>query len=618
MKKPSAVFVILVFGLLAQGQQSLSAGNLSPLWITITNPSGPVAFGETPEYATLVWNDPWDMSDPLDVRQLDSPRCVWPNHFDDYSPCTDGYWCGQVRSDVGNPDLFLLHPGYGALDVSRTGQLRPINANYYIQLTFRMYIDSVDPGDPGLQIYWTNGTVADIGADPNRYGGSRLYKTYSGWHIYTIDLSQETSPMNGNLPWSGQLTGLRLDPGLVNMNNKIVQLDWVRLTPSQTRRIEWTTDQSGSVEIRFQSGSVDDRLLVYSGGQYPISIPASQNYYDVPASLPPGDWYVQLKVDGQTSSAAGPWQVQQAPTLRFVKPGYTSGEDYARSELGDPWDMSNSEDIYSYGDTTAPVFSDGVLSSTSMDTNPLNTCSGYWENPYINLLDDNYWDSPFTTDPAVDTSKYRYLTFRLKLGGTPDVSYGWVARVIWSDFLFQNCGVTDDIPLHAGWNEVSLDLWDSSILEPAEAACQSTWQASPERRQVRLDPLEVPEATTFYVDSIMLTANDTAPQSSVFGIQYDLNKSDSVIATFYYDTDTSSDNGRTLANEYTPPAPTPPTGPYFVYLPLVMNQYTAGVEVFQWDLTGVPAGTYYISADVDDGYSTTTWYSETPVIITVP
>jgi hypothetical protein len=618
MRKTSAVLVILIFGLLVQGQQFLSAGNPSPLGVTIVNPSGPVAFGETPEYATLVWNDPWDMSDSLDVRQLDSPRCVWPNHFNDYSPCQDGFWCGQVRSDVNNPDLFLLHPGYsGAMHVGRTGQLRPINADYYTQLTFRMYIDSVDPDDPGLQVYWTNGTVADIGADLSRYGGSHLYKTYPGWHIYTIDLSQETDPLNGNLPWSGQLTGLRLDPGLINMNNRIVRLDWVRLTPQQAHRIEWTTDQDGSVEIRFQSGSVDDDLLVYSGGQYPLSIPASQGYYDVPASLPPGDWYIQLRVNGQTSQAAGPWQIQQTPTLRFIKPSYTSGEDFAQAMLNDPWDMNNPEDVYSYGNTTAPAFSGGILSSTSIDTNPLNTCSGYWENPYLNLLDDNYWDPPFTTDPAVDTTRYRYLTFRLKLDGTPDVSYGWTARVVWSDFSFENCGVTNDIPLHAGWNEVSLDLWDSGILDD-EDPCQSPWQASPERRQVRLDPLEVPEATDFYVDSIMLTANDIASQGSVFGIQYELNKSENVTITFYYDTDRNPDNGRTLAEEYVLANPTPPAGPHFVYLPIVLNQYMSGVEVFQWDLTNVPIGTYYISADVNDGYNTTTWYSETPVIITAP
>lgn len=134
-------YTTTIFALLAltSGLLPLYAVSNQPQSITVISPSGPVAFGESPEYATLVWNDPWDMSQPLDVQQLDSPRCVWPNHFDNYTPCPSGLWCGRVRSDVSNPDLFLLHPGYrGALHVGRrTGHMRPINADYYTQLTFR-------------------------------------------------------------------------------------------------------------------------------------------------------------------------------------------------------------------------------------------------------------------------------------------------------------------------------------------------------------------------------------------------------------------------------------------------------------------------------------------------
>jgi hypothetical protein len=59
-----------------------------------------------------------------------------------------------------------------------------------------------------------------------------------------------------------------------------------------------------------------------------------------------------------------------------------------------------------------------------------------------------------------------------------------------------------------------------------------------------------------------------------------------------------------------------------VYLPLVMRRCIAtdlpkpsGIQVL-WDTTGVPAGTYYILAEVADGYNTTRWYSELPVVLT--
>lgn len=481
-----------------------------------------------------------------------------------------------------------------------------------------MYIDSVDPQDPGWQVLWTNGTVADIGNDPNRYGSSHLFKTYSGWHIYTIDLSaykQRTPPdAPGKMPWAGRLTGLRLDPGLVNMNGKVVMLDWVRLTPRQTRQIVWSTNLSGSVQILLQSSAGTNEVHMYvirsaEGREWtePLSIPASQGVYDLPASLPPGDWHVKLQVGTQISAPAGPWQVQQSPTLRFIRPSYTSSEDFAQTVLRDAWDMNNSEDVRSYANIGPPTFSNGILTSTSIDTNPTNTCAGYWEDPYIILSDGQ----------DIDTSKYRYLTFRLKLDGTPDISYGWVARVLWAGSSMQDCGITNDIPLHAGWNEVSLDLWSTNILEP-EDPCQSQWRSQSTRRLLRLDPLEVPEATTFYMDSVMLTANDVASRSSAFEVRYELNKSENITVTFYYDTDTDPTNGRIPAVEYVPPPSVPPSGSRFVYLPLVLKRFSGSMsgQVFLWDLKEVRPGTYYIGADVEDGYTKTTWYSETPVIVT--
>ena len=278
-KKPR-MQVLAFFILLAAvlGSWIRLAGTEAGATVVITNPSGPVTFGETPDYATLVWNDPWDMDQPLDIRQLDSPRCVFPNHFNDnLSWCPTGIWCGQAIVD--NPDLFLLHPGYaGALYVGREGNARPIDTSQYTQLTFRMYISEVDPNDPGFQIVWTNGTVADIGDlnNPARFGGTVLYKSYPGWNIYTIDLRKyqnyaAPAPHRGTLPWTGLITGLRLDPGFIGMTGKIVQLDWVRLSSPSTHRIEWTTSQSGPVTIRLQT---------------PGRIRGRRSFTDVPIPIP--------------------------------------------------------------------------------------------------------------------------------------------------------------------------------------------------------------------------------------------------------------------------------------------------------------------------------------------
>lgn len=625
MRDVKAVAVVLLGILLVSGQQILHARVNEPLVITITDPSGPVQLSETEEYATLVWNDPWDMSDALDVQHLDSPKCVWPFHnsFEDgFDWCPEGVWCGFSNED--NPDLFLLHPGYqGAMHVGRNGHVRSIDANRYTLLTFRMYISEVSHDDPGFQIIWTDGTVADIGGSDDRYGGTVLYQTYAGWNVYTIDLSAyqsaaAPSPHKGTLPWTGDITGLRLDPGLVGMKDKIVQLDWVRLSVSNTYQLNWTSDQSGVASITLYSRDgvgVNDslRMYDYQPGQSwssPLSVSISQGSLAIPASLPSGDWYVKLSAVGEESAFAGPWQIKEAPTLQFTKPSYTSGEDYAHAVLGNPWDMSDAADVRSYVDITTPQFSSGVMSATSLDTNPLNTCSGYWENPNIVFVDDSV--------PAMDTSKYRYFTFRLKLDGAPDISYGWVARVVWSNSGFGNAGVTNDIPLHAGWNEVSLDLWstDSNFMDDEDPNV-SPWQDSANRRLLRLDPLECPEATKFYVDQVMLTANDVVTSGDIFEVKYQLNQAENVDVTFYYDTD-QDPGGRHLAQEYLPDPPPDPTGPHFIYLPMIANNYPSSNQIFQWDTTGVNAGTYYVCADVSNSYLTTTWCSETPVIVMAP
>ena len=588
---------------------------------SVTYPNSIVALGEKPDFATLAWGNPWDMSDSLDIRQLDSPWGVYPNHFDPYEPCAEGHWCGKVRNDVSNPDVFLLHPGYnGAMHVGRIGHVSPVDAGYYTQLTFRMYIDQVPADDPGLELLWTDGTVADIGGDPVRFGESHFFKTYPGWHVYTIDLSvyENGTPdyTRGEMPWAGEITGLRLDPGLSSMNNRIVKIDWVRLTPPEKHRVGWEIEGNCEIDIELKNTDLrsEGKLKIYQGNNMPVDIFSSQVYHDILISFPPGKWYLSLGCEDQVS-LAGPWHVDPLPIFNFTRPSPRYGEDYAVSELRNAWDMSQSTDIYEYSGLTQPDFSNGVMSTSTLDSVPDNT-TPCWENPYINFLDDNYWDPPFTTDPGIDTSKYRYFSFRMLVEGTPDVSYGWISRVIWSDLLFDSCGTSNDIPLHSGWNEVVIDLWRSDVLDDCDP-CQSSWQASAYRRQLRFDPLEVPVPTTFHLDYIKLTALESKPSGDVFEVRYELMGETDPGLTFYYGPEPNSVNGRHLALEYTSEASNPSNDySHHVFLPLLMRKYQNwGGQAYLWDLSSVEPGTYYLSVDVDDGYSVTTWYSEAPMIV---
>jgi len=64
-------------------------------------------------------------------------------------------------------------------------------------------------------------------------------------------------------------------------------------------------------------------------------------------------------------------------------------------------------------------------------------------------------------------------------------------------------------------------------------------------------------------------------------------------------------------------SPSPPAGPYLVYLPLAFKNYGASTSDYgySWDTSVVSAGTYYLWVEITDGYNTTRWVSESPVVI---
>jgi hypothetical protein len=173
--------------------------------------------------------------------------------------------------------------------------------------------------------------------------------------------------------------------------------------------------------------------------------------------------------------------------------------------------------------------------------------------------------------------------------------------------------------LHAGWNTVSLDLWSNNLLDDQAAAtgCTHNWRDSPVRTQFRLDPDEIPPTSPyFHLSSVMLTAMDTASRGANFPIIYQLGSGGST-ATFYYSSNHSM-TGRQLARGSGQLVAAPMLA-HRLYFPLIANppafQPPPGTQAFQWNLSGVGPGTYYISADVSDGVKTTTWVSDTPVVV---
>ncbi len=285
------------------------------------------------------------------------------------------------------------------------------------------------------------------------------------------------------------------------------------------------------------------------------------------------------------------------PVLQITAPSYISGPDYATTEMGNPWDMSDASDVSATHALGNVSFSNGVMSAST------GNCSGTaCGDPQIILH----------VGPRIDTSKYKYVTYRMKLDGTQDTNAGSVARYLWWSSVPEQSSVTRDIVVYEGWRTVSFDLTKIK-LEPNSFA---TW-ANSNPSTFRFDPHEFTSPKSFQIDSIMLTGDNQADGS--FDIRYNASDAENnqLRTTFYYDSDAQSFNGQpiTCASAQI----SIPDGKYKLYLPALTQSGTPGSGVSgdscRWDTSSVAAGTYYIYGVTTDGTNMTRVYSQTPVIV---
>ena len=202
----------------------------------------------------------------------------------------------------------------------------------------------------------------------------------------------------------------------------------------------------------------------------------------------------------------------------------------------------------------------------------------------------------------IDTSRFRYLTYWLQVDGPYDLGAGSVARVVWNSQLLMSgttATVSQDIIVYPGMNSYTIDLAALSAapdggLEPVGAA--EPWTAGV-KRHLRLDPHEFPQARTFHIDDVKLTAKPAA--GSTFPITFLSADADGDAATvsLYYDADTNPGNGRTL----------------------IASGIPRSAGQFVWNTAGVPQGEYFIYAEATDGVQSLGRYSAVPVqVVPVP
>jgi hypothetical protein len=292
-----------------------------------------------------------------------------------------------------------------------------------------------------------------------------------------------------------------------------------------------------------------------------------------------------------------------------VAPSYISGEEWATTVAGDPWDMDSTGDIDpSETRTLSYNASGGVLDIVNSDDG-VPSCSAPWPHRPLSLNLHGH---------TIDTSKYRYFTYRYKVDEAPDQGDGGVSRVRWLLTGVWAAGRTDDISLYNdGWNTYKIDL-ATADLEAETAAWQSF-----DYDNLHILVHESHDPWTAHLDWVKLTAENEAHGSYTVGWNL-LNGSDVDTTTIYWDADRNPGGliGGWVVTDSPSGTPTPPPGPLYTYLPLAMRSYgTGSLDVdaehqFTVPTDGLTAGQrYYIVIRLAYGSKTVDWYSELPVRI---
>ncbi|MBN8548808.1 MAG: hypothetical protein J0M12_05800 [Deltaproteobacteria bacterium] len=337
-----------------------------------------------------------------------------------------------------------------------------------------------------------------------------------------------------------------------------------------------------------------------------LSSPSSQTLSVVGAGWSSGNWtklriplrngafsvgWVALRQNGCSSSDSPPspvlspghFIVNSPPTLKILQPDNRGGADFASTVLGNPWNFDNTDDVVSYaGLSTAEIYPNNYVDGLQGDFFHGTSSEGSGD-PYNPVLQ----QSP-TSSQRVDTSRFKNLIYKLNVARTQDVANGSVVRVIWQaaadgDALPFN---GDDTMTQDGWNEYVQDMTKIN-LEPIMHAPGSyinpPWHGNV--NYLRIDAHEFTPATEFYFDYVRLTADDET--NSQFAITYELSDSDDdpsdVLVSFYYSASASLTNPQTIVQN------------------LAMNRDS---NVYLWDTSSLPAGTYYVFGIADDGYNT--------------
>lgn len=529
----------------------------------------------TDDYATALFSDQWDYSNPEDLHA--------------FTPGMDSssYNSNGTLSWVTNANaLHWIDPVVNlstALQTKRDGPRTPINAGLYTHLAFRMYSSTAFTG------VWTWDTCSSPTTTPD-CRGEMFLNISAGWKTYDVAVTNNGNQPGYTRPWAGSVIALRfIWPHTSGIQ---MSLDWMRVhaagpsvsftaqvpRPSTQTQLFWDADTN----LANNTDTLGGKDWGYLGTVTPTGSTTTASF--PAAAYPPGTYRVYAVSGGTTGDYSVPLTITARPQPVIYSPSATSGPEYSQTYNGHGW-LSSASDVAHRANISSLTYANGVWTGVNGGTEI--------DNPFIQLP----WPK------AVAGSTWHNLTIRYRYDGPMGLAGGptggSVARVIW--FTGSDPARRDDQNLRpfVTWpgpylQTYQADLntnpsWD--IVDHSQANPVIGW-AGQTITSFRFDPNEDVSARRWQIQSIELHADDAGVGAYTFAFA-DAAWAPGTTAAIYVDPSASGAfNGWGINSS-----------------PIPVN---AGKNSYRWTLpAGFPNGTYhvYVTLHHPDGTTAHTYAS---------
>ena len=572
---------------------------------TITLPNGGL-YPAGPDYATDVLQDAWDFSNPDDIAPDPDQMLNWtaPDPTTIRSVGTgpafiSGGWFRGVPATDSNITL-LYRADAEALNPGRSGARFPIDTSRYRKLAVKMRVTGA-PSAAVAVTYWFHASILEPNW-MNRGGAGALAPAIpagTSEQVYTLDLSQASPVYPPGAPYTAEavVKGLRLDP--LDPAAQGVEIDWVRLTTSNSHPNAAIMPVSVAGCSALQSLTISDAsgtAAVIADVLGTGNTNRSFNY----GILPPGAYTIHANCSNGTSAPVG-FTINAPPVVTVVDPDETGdpATDYALlARNGDRWDFDQITDlargfnVTTTGGACPSTGPCGIVPAEPPGTGTMLRVSsvGNVGDPGLELLNGVL--------VPLNSRRHSVLSFVLR-NRRPYVLnavLGPVLRLFWGSAAVADAftvTTSQDMRVWPGLRRYTIDLatlrTDNGGIETGCPGMQCLMVPWTQRalRYFRLDPHEyTDQPTTFDIDDVTLTAPDEVALGQQFLVHYSFTDPDGAGAAYgarIYREEWATRTGRTLVATIPSVSPGAP-------LTYALNPQSSGI----------PPGRFLISVEIDE------------------